>query len=328
MDALDPDFKSRLHDILSLCDQTGIYVILDNHGDMVGSQGCGNGVPTWVQIKAAPHLIGMPLVTDFPYNRIPSITVENVPGFSYCGMNASKWLNYAGNPNYNLMNECCQQMNSGGNPGGLGYTTISQATMNYIISPGEGRDSFVRFWSLVAQEVMLHPSAFAAELMNEPMTIKRQDMYDTWRAVAIAINTVIPDMSVSICDVGEGAVMPSWITDIVGAGFALNNATVDWIRNSTTLFYSWHWYGAPATPEEAVKNVMAIQNDWNVPSFLTEFGDCAAWPVARAANISHSYWHYSSYCNTGASFGNRTVPEDTFGACILGWADGNSSNCT
>ena len=35
----------------------------------------------------------------------------------------------------------------------------------------------------------------------------------------------------------------------------------------------------------------------------------------------------SSYCNTGPWFGNRTVPTDTFGACILGWASGNSSKC-
>ena len=32
--------------------------LLDNHGDMVGSAGCGNGVPMWFQQKAAPDLIG------------------------------------------------------------------------------------------------------------------------------------------------------------------------------------------------------------------------------------------------------------------------------
>jgi endoglycosylceramidase len=57
-DTLDPAFMKRLHDILDLTDRTGIHVILDNHGDMVGSAGCGNGVPMWFQQKAAPDLIG------------------------------------------------------------------------------------------------------------------------------------------------------------------------------------------------------------------------------------------------------------------------------
>jgi len=54
------------------------------------------------------------------------------------------------------------------------------------LQPGEGRDYFVRFWTLIANEVKDHPSAFAAELMNEPMTIRRKWMFDTWRACAEA----------------------------------------------------------------------------------------------------------------------------------------------
>ena len=49
------------------------------------------------------------------------------------------------------------------------------------------------------------------------------------------------------------------------------------------------------------------------------------WKAATAANISHAYWHYSAYCTTGAAFGNRSVPSDTFGGCMLGWAGGDSS---
>jgi hypothetical protein len=72
--------------------------------------------------------------------------------------------------------------------------------------------------------------------------------------------------------------------------------------------------------------MQAISEKWNVPSFATETG-CDQFNAAAAANISHSYWHYSAYCNTGPYFGNRTVPDDTFGACILGWNSGNSSKC-
>jgi hypothetical protein len=48
----------------------GINVILDNHGDMVGSAGCGNGVPMWFQKAASPELIGKPLETGFPFELI------------------------------------------------------------------------------------------------------------------------------------------------------------------------------------------------------------------------------------------------------------------
>ena len=62
------------------------------------------------------------------------------------------------------------------NPGELGYTTISQRTMDYLIEEGPGRDDFVRFWRLMAEAVRDHPSAFAAEWMNEPMTIRRKQV--------------------------------------------------------------------------------------------------------------------------------------------------------
>ena len=138
-------------------------VMLDNHGDMVGSQGCGNGVPTWFQRKYASELIGKPLETKLPYSLISSISVYKTGGYEHCGDNATSWAAHAGDPNYNLLNECCQAMNSG-NPGGLGFTTISQQTMDAVVNDGAGRADFVRFWRLVAEAVKGHPSAFGFEL--------------------------------------------------------------------------------------------------------------------------------------------------------------------
>ena len=71
-DALDPVFLKKLHSVLDLTDANDIHVILDNHGDMVGTAGCGNGVPMWFQQKAAPELIGKmsiwPLL--FKYSKV------------------------------------------------------------------------------------------------------------------------------------------------------------------------------------------------------------------------------------------------------------------
>lgn len=329
-DELDPAFVERLHAILDLTDRTGIHVMLDNHGDMTASAGCGNGVPMWISQKAAPELIGKPLTTGFPYNLVSSLRIDKLGGYAHCGSNATKWAAFAGDPNYNLLNECCQAIN-GGNPAATGYTTIAQKNMDYVINEGPGRDAFVRYWRLIAEEIKRHPSAFALELMNEPISINRRDMYDTWRAAAEAAIAVIPDISVAVADTGEGAVLPGWvdsIADLVPLPFLTpSGSTVKWMQSSNNLFYAWHYYGTPSTVAAAVKNAQAVSSHWNMPSFLTEFMDCDAWTATATAGIGHSYWHYSSYCDTGAEFGNKKVPEETFGACILGWGAGSTDRC-
>ena len=40
------------------------------------------------------------------------ISVEKVGGYEHCGTNVTMWSNHAGDPNYNLLNECCLAMNS------------------------------------------------------------------------------------------------------------------------------------------------------------------------------------------------------------------------
>jgi len=320
-DSLDPDFLQRLHEVLNLTDRLGIHVMLDNHGDMVGSAGCGNGAPMWLQKKAAPELIGKPLNQSFPYYLVDAISLEKLYGYDYCGTDEVKWAGYAGDPSFNLLNECCQAMNYY-NHGGLGWTTISQKTMDYIFDPGPGRDAFVRYWVLMAEAVKNHPSAFAAELMNEPMSIRRRVMFDTWRVVAEAINQVVPDMSVSISDVGEGSILPAWITELTGGYEGIAPDTVEWIKQSENVFYAWHYGAIP----QNIENMQALSKEWNVPTFGTET-NCPVFDAAAQANISHSYWQYSSYCNTGESFGNLSVPNETFGACILGWHGANSGGC-
>ena len=184
----------------------------------------------------------------------------------------------------------------------------------------------------MANEVKQHKSAVAFELFNEPMSIDRKNMFNTWRAVAEAVLKIIPDISIAVADTGEGAVYPAWISKYITAGFDIDSDTIDYMKASSNMFYAWHYYGNPKTAEDAVKNAQAIGDRWNMPTYATEFYGCDAWVAAKAANISHSYWHYSAYCTTGPAFGNKHVPDETFGACILGWGGGESGgrweNCS
>ena len=43
-----------------------------------------------------------------------------------------------------------------------------------LLAAGPGRTAFARFWGLLAKEAAAHPSAFAAELMNEPVRQPRR----------------------------------------------------------------------------------------------------------------------------------------------------------
>jgi len=249
-DMLNADFLRRMHAILDMTDAAGLHVFLDNHGDMVGSANCGNGVPMWVsQAADSKGRHGKHLTTGLPYSLF--MDVKDTGGYDHCGEDDTKWAQYAGDPNYNLLNECCIAMNAGGNQPNLAFSEVGQDTMNYIQKKGAGRDAFVKYMRLIAEAVVDHPSVFAIEPMNEPMSIKRGDMFDTWKEIAVAINAVIPDMGVAVCDIGEGGIIPDWITKIDNVD--ISHSDITWMQAKTTLFYAWHWYLARERSERAVR---------------------------------------------------------------------------
>jgi hypothetical protein len=60
-------------------------------------------------------------------------------------------------------------------------------------------------------------------------------MFNTWRAIATEINTIIPDISISLADTGEGAIVPSWVDEIGGTVivFECTFSLEDAIRSQT-----------------------------------------------------------------------------------------------
>ena len=315
---LDPVWVKNLHQILSLTNKYNINVILDHHTDMVGSANCGFGVPMWFSKKAAPELIGKELETASPFKYLTNLTsMFNLNKPKQCINNDSAWLEYANDDNYNLLNTCCKEMNSWANNNALGFTTLAQKTLSYLFK--EGRQYYCNYFKLLSNELVHHPSAIAIELMNEPVYIYRWNMYDTWKQCNDEIVSVIHDMNVAIADVGEGAILPSWLSPNI----ALSSRIINWLKTSNNLFYAWHWYGEPKNPADAIKNVQKIQNKWNMPSMLTETMSCDAINKAENSGISWSYWHYSQYCDTAPAYGGK-LPPNNFGACILGWGGGIS----
>jgi len=311
---LDETFLKQLHDILDLTDKYNMHVILDNHGDMVGSAGCGNGAPMWIQKKVAGDLLGKPLKTDFPYNLF--VDVKKVNGYDLCGNDKELWERFAGDPNYNILNPCCQILNSelgNINPAGLGFTTISQATNSFIFN--EGKHYFVNFWRLMAEAVKNHPSASLMEFSNEPMYIYRHQMYEVWREISEAVNEVIPDMLVSLIDPFQALLLPYWVKTI-SPNIDIKKETIEWIKKSKTVYYAVHYLGDRGVLDEAIEAALSLQKEWNVPIIITEYDRSY-----RKAYLKHEFsltaWRYGEYCNTGNRFRN-IKDKVTFGACILG----------
>ena len=75
---------------------------------------------------------------------------------------------------------------------------------------------------------------------------------------------------------------PAWLTELTGGFQRISDDTEQWIKDSSNVFYAWHYGTVP----DSVDNMLAIQDQWNVPSFATETG-CDIFDAAAAANISH-----------------------------------------
>jgi hypothetical protein len=105
----------------------------------------------------------------------------------------------------------------------------------------------------------------------------RRLAFDTWRAAGEAIAAVVPDMAVSDMDTSEGVLAPAWAVNVTHGDVDISAETLAWIRGAGTVFYAWHWYGLPASADEAVADALALGRAWGVPTVATEFMDCAAW---------------------------------------------------
>ena len=59
--------------------------------------------------------------------------------------------------------------------------------MHFMLSEGSGRAAFVRFWRLLATAVKEHPSAVAAELLNEPNTMRRRQLFQVSSSASLTL---------------------------------------------------------------------------------------------------------------------------------------------
>ena len=143
--------------------------------------------------------MGKPLTTGFPFSLVPSMRIEDLDGYDHCGSDEAKWAAYGGSelqPAQRLLYGYEQ-------PQSWSYRIQQDLPKDdELCCRKDQAETTSSECGDISEAVVDHPSAIAFEL-NEPMSIWRGIMYDTWRAAAEAINAVIPDMSVSIQDTAE-----------------------------------------------------------------------------------------------------------------------------
>ena len=314
--SLDPDFVARLHAFLDLCHTYGIAVLLDLHQDAVGTAVCGEGVPMWYSKLVTPGEIGKPIV---PLSTKLSGACNG----------SEAWTEFASDPDYNILNPCCRQVNQG-NWGALIPTVQAQATLSHLFSE-QGRPVYADYVARLAQAVADYPAAIGIELMNEPPSIQREDMFRTWRTCYEAVRNVSAELAVGVMDTGQVAL--PW------GNTGLSRDLTQWLETAGGIFYAFHWYNDPKTPAEGVRNAVKTAAGWHAPALLTEYGGygsgvgggCNVQAAAVAAGVGSAYWHYSDYCwpkhcPGGAPDGHCPLPKGPrWGACITGWGSGNSS---
>uniref|UniRef100_A0A7S1AJ74 Glycoside hydrolase family 5 domain-containing protein n=1 Tax=Noctiluca scintillans TaxID=2966 RepID=A0A7S1AJ74_NOCSC len=305
-EGLDPDFKARLEAVLDLCHQFNLAVLLDVHQDAVGTALCGEGVPMWVSQLAVPKQIGLPIA---PLQTTPS----------GCGVTAlAAWAEYKGDPEYNIKNGCCRQVNQD-TWGQLGTTLMAQDTMSYLFSDA-GRALYANYVGLLAAVASRYPAAFGIELMNEPPTVSaaRGPLYTLWKACYDEVRLVSDNLAVSVQDPQEFSLHLGTLN--------LADDLLEWLKSGDHLFYAFHYYGNPSTPAAAVANALSTGADWNMPVFLTEFGGygtgCTTASAAVSSGVGFAYWHYDNYCWPQPN-GGALPSGERWGACITGWGAGN-----
>jgi len=308
---LAPDFVSRLHALLELCQNHGIRVILDVHQDAMGTAMCGEGVPMWYSQKHLPHLIGMPVV---------GLTEKFLGTCS--DSDVTSWRQHAGDPNYNVLNECCIKLNDPGAGWGMKLDPALQVqlTFAHVVGTSAGRQAYSAYVGMLARAVAQHPAAIGIELMNEPPFMSQAPfetrwLYELYKDCYDAVRAVSAELAVGIVD--EGSVAKYADDDHVPSDIR------SFLRNDAThLFYAFHWYHGGVFPpdiRQSIANAKSISALWKAAPVITEFPGRTMDLIEPLdeADISWAYYEYNSYCTVPDRGSNCSAGMPcAFGACI------------
>ena len=282
-------FMDRLEKMLQLCQENGVYVLLDVHQDVFSSRVCGEGVPAFA----------------FDFNPTWDQTRSNC--------SARDWAQYKNTSEFNIRNPCCAKAND------------DNVWQDHLLKPFTSKnfmtvESQVRYFAAISDALVTDSfkSAFATfilnlagvaekysnvvgiELMNEP----EPAVPGLWWLLFAYVDQKLRDNRSSILlgipDVGE-TIFPTLAWRWRHTKFPRKNKQ----------FFVYHDY----RKELSRPDLREALKDIGVPSLCTECDcDFAAYNLSRGVSAGYLGWHYHQYCNTR----DDPWPSKPFGACITG----------
>ncbi|KAJ3294789.1 hypothetical protein HDU79_010422 [Rhizoclosmatium sp. JEL0117] len=124
-------------EIVRMCDEAGIYVLLDFHQDVFSEKFCGEGVPSFAaQPRGGPFGFPFPLTSRYPTDD------NGIPSREDCEKKA--------HPLYH------------------GTQAVSEAYQRLYDNYDGLRDSFIAYWQLVAKTFLPFKNILGYDLINEP----------------------------------------------------------------------------------------------------------------------------------------------------------------
>ncbi|KAJ3096580.1 hypothetical protein HDU97_005754 [Phlyctochytrium planicorne] len=288
----DQNYLNTMKEIVRMCEDAGIYIILDMHQDSFSEKFCGEGVPLWAA-QPKKGLIGFPVPLETKSYPVDS---NGIPSKEDCDKHY--W------PEYQFTYE------------------LSSAVQRLYDNYDNLRDSFVDYWKVLAQTFKGFSNILGYEIMNEPWA---GDIYSDasllvpgiadakvlqpfYSIVAKGIRSVDPDAIIFFESV-------TW--DVLLNGFTDVPGGADYKSKSVLSFH--HYYPSP-NPQELNLTVPTRFEDMRrlgSGGMLTEFEmgwkeganvETIRWKSKYMESVFLSYvgWEYTDYVvMTGTNNGLR-----------------------
>lgn len=321
---IDRDFARRLRDVLRLCEEHDVYVVLDVHQDALASRFCGEGVPDWIFGNWWPSWTS----TIQQKSLDPS-----QPGQSTVGCSEQQWQLYKGDVDYNVRNPCCVAANDDNvwsdnllRPwtSAMSTSTKLQWMLTLSMPMATFRRAYIRYMRELAKLAEGFSTVVGIEMFNEPELAL--GWWELFRAVDEELQRAESTVLLGIPDIWQ--TQWPWLSTrwkYVGWRFPRKGHQ----------FYAYHGtYGSIDSADRPLDRASALDElrSLGVPSICTEC-DCSDY-VDNARAVSHGYlgWHYHEYCNTpdrkgraAGAVGATGLTPERFGACITGYGSANTS---
>eukprot|EP00055_Hartaetosiga_balthica_P012705 m.62515 g.62515 ORF g.62515 m.62515 type:complete len:499 (-) comp8033_c4_seq2:73-1569(-) len=271
-------YLDMMKNITKMCEDHGIWVLLDFHQDVWNERFCGEGVPAWA---ASPSSDAKP----FPIPIGPAFNTSNPDGIpSDKDCSAYDWSEYY-------------------------FTSAVGSSVQRLYNNDDGLlDSFAAFWGKVAQEFKAFGNILGYELINEPWAgdatndlelmipgvadrKNLQHVYDT-------VNTAIRAAD------QENLIFFETVTwDDVVVGFEHAPGGEEW-GNRSILAY--HFYQPPnLSPNETINVHLRAANRLSCGIFCSETDNMNTFIDAADGQFqSWLHWEYKAFIpKTGSNYG-------------------------